>query len=184
MTTTIDAVLTFWFVETPREAWFQKDDAFDRLIGERLGTAHEAAAAGGLDDWRESGPGCVALLILLDQVPRNINRDTPRAFATDEAARAVARHALERGFDRDPYIDDDMRLFLYTPFMHSENLGDQNLCVRLFNERIAAENRDGYAERHRDIVARFGRFPHRNAILTRDSTPEEDDFLKQDESSF
>ena len=111
-------------------------------------------------------------------------RDTPRAFATDEAARAVARHALERGFDRDPEFDDDKRLFLYTPFMHSETLDDQDLCVRLFGERIAAKNRDGYAERHRDIIARFGRFPYRNAILARGSSADGKVFLRQDGSSF
>lgn len=184
MTATIDEVLTFWFVETPREAWFRIDPDFDRLVGERFSTAYDDAANGGFSHWRDSARGCVALLILLDQAPRNIYRGSPQAFATDTLACEIARHAIDRGFDRDPEIDDDKRLFLYTPLMHSENLDHQDLCVRLINERMAKENRGGYAERHRDIIARFGRFPHRNDVLARDSTPEERDFLMQDGSSF
>jgi uncharacterized protein (DUF924 family) len=184
MPVSIDDVLNFWFVETLREEWFRKDPEFDRRVMERLGEAHGVAAKGDLDAWQDTARGCLGLLVLLDQVPRNIFRDTPRAFATDAAARAVASHAIECGFDQDSGFDDNLRLFLYTPFMHSEHLDDQNLCVRLISERIAAENRGGYAERHRDIIAKFGRFPHRNHILDRASSDEERAFLEEDGSSF
>jgi uncharacterized protein (DUF924 family) len=123
------------------------------------------------------------LCILLDQVPRNIFRGTPRAFATDAQARAVARHAVERGFDL-AIEDKDRRLFLYLPLEHSEDLADQERCVSLCRERIGDAEYLRYVVRHRDIVARFGRFPHRNAILGRASTAEEEAFLNEPLSSF
>lgn len=184
MTASIDDVLDFWLVETTAKQRFIKDPEFDQTVRERLGSAHELAVDGSLADWRDSARGCLALCILLDQAPRNMFRDTPRAFATDELARAVAGHAIDQDFDRDPAFDDDVRLFFYMPFMHSEDEADQDTCVRLISERIAPENRGGYAERHRVIVMRFGRFPHRNAILGRENTPEEETFLSEDGSGF
>ncbi len=184
MTASIDEVLTFWLEDTSAKQRFMKDPAFDQLVRERLGEAHDLAVAGALGDWRSSARGCLALCVLLDQAPRNMFRDAPRAFATDALARQVARHAVEQGFDRDPAFDDDVRLFFYMPFMHSEDIADQDTCMRLIMERIAPENRGGYAERHRGIVARFGRFPHRNAVLGRADTPDETEFLSEDGSSF
>lgn len=180
----IDRVLDFWLKEAGPEKWFAKSAAFDDEVRARLGEAHEAAARGRFADMLETPRGCVALCILLDQVPRNIFRDSPRAFACDAEAREIARHAIDRGFDLDPSLGDEMRLFLYTPFEHSETVEDQRLCVDLVGERMAnAEYRD-YAEQHLRIIERFGRFPHRNLVLDRETTPEEAAFLKQEGSSF
>lgn len=183
----IDAVLPFWFgVEAPgrdlayQPRWFEKDPAFDAEIRARLGPLHDAAAAGGHDALVTSPHGALAQVILLDQVPRNLFRDSPRAFATDPQARALTRTALDRGWDQ--ALHPLERLFLYLPLEHSESLADQDLSVALMTplgERFA-----DYAERHRVIIARFGRFPHRNAALGRDSTAEERDFLTQPGSSF
>lgn len=164
-----------------RESWFKADSDFDaRITAEFLGD-HESAAAGELDGLKATPEGCLALVILLDQFPRNMFRGTPRAFATDEAARAVSRHALTQRLDAT--LHRVPRSFLYLPLEHSENLEDQELSVRLF-ESLGDEDWLGYARAHRDIIARFGRFPHRNAILGRESTPEETEFLKQPGSAF
>ena len=177
---TIEGILGFWFDGRSIEDWFTRNPDFDRACRERLAEVSAQAASGALDHWRDDPAGCVALCILLDQVPRNTYRDDARAFATDAAARAITRHALDRGFaDHLPRVQ---RLFLYLPLEHSESLEDQELCVRLMGEQDPAW-RD-YAVQHRDIIARFGRFPHRNAVLGRDSTPEEIEFLKQPGSSF
>jgi uncharacterized protein (DUF924 family) len=179
----IGEVLGFWFSAETRDHWFDASDAFDAEVRRVLGPWHEAAAAGRLEGWRESAEGCLALCIVLDQVPRNIFRGTPRAFATDPQARAVARNAVERGFDLS-FEDKDRRMFLYLPLEHSEELADQELCVALCRERIDDADYLRYAERHREIVARFGRFPHRNAILGRTSTAAEEAFLAEPFSSF
>ena len=175
--------LGFWFVPERRTDWFEVSEAFDAKVRQGLGSWHEAATSGRLEGWRESAQGCLALCILLDQAPRNIFRGSARAFATDPQALAVARHAIERGFDL-AIEDQDRRLFLYLPLEHSEDLADQDLCVALCRERIDDSEYLRYAERHREIVARFGRFPHRNAILGRASTPEEEAFLAEPFSSF
>jgi uncharacterized protein (DUF924 family) len=174
-------VLDFWFDPANQPFWFKKSAAFDEAVRHRLGDAHAAAAAGRLDDWRATPEGALALVILLDQVPRNIHRGTARAFATDDAALAVAAAAIDDGFDRG--LDKDQRLFLYLPLEHSEKLADQERSVALFTELGDARLTD-YAVRHRDIVARFGRFPHRNALLGRASTEEEISFLEGPNSSF
>jgi uncharacterized protein (DUF924 family) len=179
----IAEVLGFWFAPATRDHWFDASEAFDADVRRVLGPWHEAAAAGRLEGWRESAEGCLALCILLDQAPRNMFRDTPRAFATDVAARAVARHAVGRGFDL-AFDDKHRRMFLYLPLEHSEELGDQELCVALCRERIDDADYLRYAERHREIVARFGRFPHRNAVLGRPITLQETAFLKEPLSSF
>ena len=166
-------VVTFWREAGP-ERWFDKDDAFDAEIRRRFLGLHEEAAAGKLGQWEQSAEGALALLILLDQFPRNMFRGQARAFATDPLARAVAAGAIVRGFDaRAP---EGMRSFFYLPFEHSESLADQDKSVAFFTAIGDAENLK-WAELHRDIIRRFGRFPHRNAALGRATTPEEQKFL-------
>jgi uncharacterized protein (DUF924 family) len=184
-------VLSFWFGEPgsadslrPRELWFTKSDATDRLIAERFGAFVERALEGQHDDWAATPRGALALVILLDQFPRNIFRGTPRAFAGDLRALALATRLVDTA--RDLTLAPLERWFVYMPFEHSERLLDQYESVRLF-ERLAADGLDApleWARRHFDVVERFGRFPHRNAILGRASTPQELDFLSQPGSSF
>ena len=181
-------VLDFWFgppgsagYGKPREVWFKSDPAFDADVRRRFGGDLEQAATGSLDGLVGSPEGTLALVILLDQFPRNIHRGTPRAFAFDAKALDVARQALEAGHDR--AVAPFQRTFLYLPFEHSEMLADQDRSVALF-EALGDETTLDYAIRHREIIVRFGRFPHRNAILGRDSTPEEAAFLEQPGSSF
>lgn len=174
-------VLDFWFDPANRPFWFEKSEAFDAAFTGRLLPLHEAALAGRLRAWEESAAGVLALCILLDQLPRNAFRGQARAFASDGEARRIARIALKRGDDL--AATPDQRLFLYLPFEHSELLADQYLSEALF----AALGDPGlldYARRHREIVERFGRFPHRNAALDRASTAEEEAFLRQPGSSF
>lgn len=178
----LEEVLGFWFAPGREAQWFEVDPAFDRDVRRVLLPHFEAARMRKYEGWRREPRGCVALCVLLDQVPRNVFRGTPRAFASDAAARAVTRHALAQGFDG--RLKDPERLFLYMPLEHSENLKDQQDCVRLMASLKAPGEFLSYAEQHRDIIARFGRFPHRNAILGRDSSEEELDFLKQPNSSF
>ena len=181
-------VLSFWFGPqrgARRKQWFEKSDAFDREVRERFLSAHEAGAAGRFAGWREQPLDCLALIVLLDQFPRNMFRGTPRAFATDALALDAAHHALERGHDRSLLPVE--RLFAYLPFEHSESLADQIRACELTKPLEAfTETADTYryAVAHREIIERFGRFPHRNALLGRESTPEELEFLKQPGSSF
>lgn len=182
--TTIEDVLSFWFEEAGPENWYAKDERFDEKLRRRFGDAYLEAAAGRYDTWRNSARGCVALCILLDQFPRNMFRGSPQAYATDHLALYVARHALERELDRHVELADAQRRFLYTPFQHSEDLNDQHLCVRLAKEHIEDNSFLDYAEQHLRVIERFGRFPHRNAILGRPSTPQELDYLSQEGSSF
>lgn len=174
-------VLAFWFAPGGEDRWFTPDPAFDAEIGQRFGALVEEALAGGLAAWAETPDGALALCLLLDQFPRNLWRGTPRAFAGDAMARALAADALAAGHDRAMPVD--RRLFLYLPFEHSEELADQQRCLALVGTLGDARLLD-YARRHRDVIARFGRFPHRNAILGRPSTPEEARFLQQPGSSF
>lgn len=178
--TTPGAVLAFWFDAAHAAYWFEKSAAFDRLCVEALLPAHEQAAAGRLADWQTSAEGALALCVLLDQLPRNAFRGSPRAFASDPLARAVAGRALRRGFDL--AFAPQRRKFFYLPFEHSEDLADQVLSEALFATVDAEALR--YAVRHREIVERFGRFPHRNDALGRASTPEERDFLARPGSRF
>lgn len=177
----VDEVLKFWFEELPREDWFRKSDATDELIRSRFMNVHERVAALPADAAWTSPRRALATIIVLDQFPRNMFRGTPRAFATDGKAIEVARGAVERGFDK--AFDKDGRAFMYLPFEHSEDLADQERAVELFTP-LGDPEYTRYAIAHRDIVARFGRFPHRNAVLGRQSTPEEVEFLKQPGSSF
>ena len=180
--TSISDVLGFWFAPGMAARWFAGAPAFDAEVKARLGRAAEAAARGELDVWTDTPEGSLALVLLLDQVPRHLYRGDARAFDGDAAARAVTRRAIEAGFDRE--LDQAQRLFLYLPLEHSESLADQEDCVRLFGKLDENPEWLDYAERHRDIIARFGRFPHRNTILDRESTAEERDFLKEPGSSF
>ncbi len=185
-------VLDFWFGREGepgygefREAWFRKDEAFDREVSDRFGGLYGQAAAGELDGWQEEVQGCLALVIVLDQFPRNMFRGDARTHATDDKALETAKNAIERALDRE--LPAFQRMFLYMPFMHAESVEDQRRSVELF-EGLAAEpggpNVVEYAVGHREIVERFGRFPHRNAILGRETTPEEAEFLIQPGSSF
>jgi len=166
-------VLDFWFGAGPQK-WFSKDDAFDAAIRERFLPTYEAAAAGRLDDWEATPEAALALLIVLDQFSRNMFRRSPRAFASDPLALAVAKRAVAQNFDQQ--LDMPRRNFFYLPFQHSENLADQERCVELSRQHSDAEGVK-WAELHAEIIRRFGRFPHRNAVLGRVSTPEEQAFL-------
>jgi uncharacterized protein (DUF924 family) len=166
-------ILAFWR-EAGRDRWYKKDDAFDAEVRRRYLDLWHEAAAGKLSAWERSDDGALALTIVLDQFPRNMFRGDARTYATDPLAREVAGRAIARGADA--RIDPVLIEFLYMPFMHSEDLPDQLRCVELFRKTGHAENL-GYAERHADIVRRFGRFPHRNRLLGRATTPEEQAFL-------
>ena len=185
------AVLEFWFEERCRKLWFKREAAFDAEIRERFTELVGAAAAGRLGLWESTRDGALGLVILLDQFPRNLYRDSPRAFAADAEARRVAARALDRGFDGQTAWE--RRLFFYMPFEHSENAADQDRSVELFGawveasppeSRAEAEEQFEYVRRHQEIIGRFGRFPHRNAVLGRASTPAELAFLQEPRSSF
>lgn len=165
-------VVAFWRAAGPTR-WFRKDAAFDNECRTRFAGAHDAAMRGEFDHWAADAPGALALLILLDQIPRNVFRGTARMFESDAQARAVAREAVARGFDAQ--IDAALQNFFYLPFMHSEDLADQDFAVSL--TRKLGDEALRYAVLHRDIIERFGRFPHRNPVLGRETTPEEQRFL-------
>ena len=183
----VASVLDFWFtpetgseVGTFRSHWFIPNPEFDGQCREQFLTSYEDAADGRLEDWRNEPRSCLALILLLDQFPRNIFRDTARAFATDAKARELSRHAIASGFDRE--VSPLMRMFFYLPLEHSENLNDQLESVRLAGA-LTAENPDQAvvlksAEEHLEAIRRFGRFPGRNQALGRQSTQEEVNFLK------
>ncbi|CAN5681821.1 DUF924 family protein [soil metagenome] len=185
-------ILDFWFgrEDEPgygefRDEWFQKDEAFDNEVRERFLDDYERAARGEYEGWQEEPESCLALVIVLDQFPRNLFRGDARTHATDDRALEISESAIERELDRK--LPPFQRMFLYMPFMHSEDVVVQRRSVELYESLAAAENgRDvsDFAVSHRDIVERFGRFPHRNALLGRDTTPEEAAFLKKPGSSF
>jgi len=166
-------VLAFWRQAGP-DKWFAKDDAFDAEIARRFRPLVDAAARGELSAWEETPEGVYALLLLLDQFPRNLNRGSANAFAADPLAREVAGRAIARSFDE--AFDNPERRFLYMPFMHSEDLADQERCVAL-SEASGDDDSTRWAILHRDIIREFGRFPHRNAVLGRQSSAEERRFL-------
>jgi uncharacterized protein (DUF924 family) len=167
-------IVSFWSEAGP-DKWFKQDEGFDQAIRLKFLPTYEAAANGELAAWEQSAEGALALVILLDQFSRNMFRGNARAFATDALAQAVADRALARGFDQ--ATDLAMRPFFYLPFMHSEALIDQDRSVRLY-ETLGDAEQLRYATEHRDVVQRFGRFPHRNRALGRDTTPAEQAFLE------
>ncbi|MEI9963925.1 MAG: DUF924 family protein [Caulobacteraceae bacterium] len=172
-------VIGFW-MEAGHQRWFSKDEAFDAEIRARFEAVHHAAARRELDHWAATAEGALALLILLDQFPRNLYRGSAHAFATDPLAHSLAERALDAGFDR--AVDPVLRPFFYLPFEHSERPEDQARCVALCEGHHEATGDAGtldWARTHQDIIARFGRFPHRNACLGRESTPEELAFLAE-----
>jgi uncharacterized protein (DUF924 family) len=182
------AVLDFWFGppddaarEQHREIWFRATEEFDAALRRKFFGDYEAAAAGALESWEASPEGALALVLLLDQLPRNIFRKDPRAYATDAAARAVADRAIEYGFDR--AVPPAWRVFFYMPFHHSEDLADQRRSVELFGTLPRNPDRRGslrrYGRPYLEVIERFGRFPHRNEILGRQSTDAEIAFLAE-----
>jgi uncharacterized protein (DUF924 family) len=185
-------VLDFWFgppaspeLGRPRTCWFEKSDAFDAEVRARFGSLLGKANAGELDHWTDTPFAALALTVVLDQFPRNACRGTPASFASDARALAVARSVIRRGFDR--LLLPVQRWFVYLPFEHAEDLAAQRESLRLFGMLTgdpASESTIDYARRHYDVVARFGRFPHRNAILGRTSTEEETAYLEQPGSGF
>jgi len=191
-----ETVLQFWFgpllpdgtVAKDKSArWWRKDPAFDELVRSEFSADIERAARGELDSWKATPRGRLALVILLDQFSRNVYRDTPGAFANDARALLLAQEGIELGHDRE--LGRNERAFAYMPLVHAEDAAIQERGVEAFaraNEELGGpfELYLEFAKRHRDIVLRFGRFPHRNAILGRQSTPEEVEFLKQPGSSF
>jgi len=170
------AVLSFWFEETKPHQWYRRDPDFDQTVRQRFAALHEDARAGRLGAWRGDETRALALIILLDQLSRNIFRDAPEAFAQDGQALNVAKDAIDRGFNL--RFPEKQQAFFYMPFMHSETLSEQDRCVALFTEHMPASDNLPFAVEHREIIVRFGRFPHRNKILGRQSTPEEISFLE------
>lgn len=189
----VDEVLDFWF-EPPssptygraRPVWFRKDPEFDRLIAKRFGATIDAALEGGLQAWESLGPRAVlACIVVLDQFTRNVYRGSPRSFAGDARALALARAMTDAGTDRD--LLPVQRWFCYLPFEHSENLADQDRSIALFAGLLDDPDAGGaheWALKHREVIVRFGRFPHRNAILGRASTPDEAAYLAQPGAGF
>lgn len=185
-------ILDFWFGSPdepeygkPRKVWFVKEPEFDEELRRRFLTDYEKAAGGNLDEWKDSPSECLALILLLDQFPRNIFRETPQAFATEWEALSTAHQAIAQGYDRK--LLNVQRWFIYLPFEHSENIEHQRQSVKLF-QKLSGDKESAKAIesaiRHRSVIERFGRFPHRNIILGRPSTPEEKEFLKQPGSRF
>jgi uncharacterized protein (DUF924 family) len=177
----IEQILRFWFEELTPEDWFKVDEARDAGIGRRFRHIYEQLAAGVPPDWLTGPDGFLAAILVLDQFPRNIFRGTPRAFATDAAALDLAKLAIAEGIDL--RVPPERRAFIYMPFQHAENRADQARSVELFTALGNRLNLD-FAIRHKQVVDRFGRFPHRNAILGRETTEEEAAFLKEPGSSF
>jgi len=175
---TPDDILSFWTQAGPKR-WYAKDEAFDAAIRDRFEADHHRAARGEFDGWAETAEGALALLILLDQFPRNLYRGSAHAFATDPKARAVARAAAAKGWHL--AVAPQMRQFMLLPFEHSEDLADQDRGLALAGE-VADPEVTKWIVIHRDIIVRFGRFPHRNAMLGRATTPAEQAFL--DEGGF
>lgn len=174
--TVAEDVLTFWFRESKPAQWYRRSKSFDDEIGARFGAIHQAAATGAFDAWRAKPRTALARIIVLDQFSRNMFRDDRRAFAQDPLALAAAQDAVSRRFDL--LFPAKMQAFFLMPFMHAEDLSAQEDSVRHFKTRQRGAGNLSYAIEHRDIVKRFGRFPHRNKVLGRKSTPAEIQYLK------
>jgi len=176
-------ILDFWFKETPPERWFAADAAFDATLRGRFEESWRSAREGAFQSWNATMEGALALILLFDQFPRNMFRGRSDAFSTDAMAREIAREAVAKGFDVE--APAGVRSFFYLPFMHSEDSRDQDVCVRLTRERLGETHFSyPFALRHRDAIARFGRFPARNAALGRANTSEEKQFLETNPAGF
>lgn len=176
-----EEIINFWFAELEPKQWWQKDAAFDSMIQTRFGKRHDQAKASELFHWRETASGSLAEVIVLDQFSRNIYREKPESFACDPMALALAQFAISKGLDKD--LPEVQRVFLYMPFMHSESQRIHIEAVRLFKSLGIQSNLD-FEYKHKAIIDRFGRYPHRNQTLGRQSTEDEIEFLKQPNSSF
>ena len=177
MKDTKQEILSFWFEEISPSQWFHKSEEFDRKISERFLADYNLAREGVYDGWQDEAKGCLALCILLDQFPRNMFRNSAKAFQTDQKSLLIAKHAVAKAYDK--LLNATERRFIYLPYEHSENLNDQKTCVSLF-EDIKDEDPQGYdyAIRHLKVIEEFGRFPHRNDVLGRENTDEEIEYLK------
>ena len=175
---TANEILDFWFSEPVNGHWFQSTDEIDQTIRDRFEKTWQQAAAGDLDGWKGSATGCLALVIILDQFPLNMYRQDGRRYSTEQKAVQVTRHAIEQSFDK--ALPPAQLAFLFMPLMHSEDLADQDLSLKVFAIPGLEENLR-FARHHREIVERFGRFPHRNEHLGRESTAEELAWLASDE---
>ena len=178
---TSEQVIDFWFEEIDSKSWFKKDDAFDQLLKDRFFETLQRASRAELYTWRESAEGRLAEIIVLDQFSRNLYRGSELAFASDPLALALAQEAVAQGCDRE--LSSEKRTFLYMPYMHSESLMIHDIAVELFTD-LGREDNLKYEIMHKDIIERFGRYPHRNEVLGRVSTAEELEFLEQPGSSF
>lgn len=174
-------ILSFWFNDIEPSKWWVKDISFDRRVKEKFLALHEQANKCELFEWRNSAKGSLAEIIVLDQFSRNIFRDTPKAFVSDPLALALSQEAIALGKHHE--LSETERSFMYMPYMHSESLNIHDIAVELFESNRVQSSLD-FEIKHRDIIAKFGRYPHRNAILNRTSTAKELAFLKQPESSF
>ena len=172
-------IVEFWFSEEVRKLWFNSTAEFDQQLRDRYLSTWEQAGRGELDDWMATAEGCLALVILLDQFPLNMFRGDGICFSTEARSRDVARHAIDRGFDKS--LPMEQRAFLYMPFMHSEDLADQTYALELFDQP-GLEGNLRFAHHHYGIVEKFGRFPHRNDMLGRESTPAEIEYLNSKEA--
>ena len=172
-------ILNFWYAESMRSAWFSSTPAIDETIRNNYETLWSRGATGELDHWTETAKGCLALAIVLDQFPLNIYRDDPRSFSTEQKAVGVTKLAIQKSFHNE--IPDDRITFLFMPLMHSEHLEDQDLCIEMFAGTSLKGNLH-FAKHHKDIIERFGRFPHRNSTLGRESSPEELEYLASDQA--
>jgi len=172
-------ILTFWYTERMRSQWFSSTTELDKEIGEKFEPTWNDAATNKLDSWRNTPEGCLALAIVLDQFPLNMFRGSAKSYSTEAKAVEVSKQAIKKGFDK--LIDPDKLAFLYMPLMHSETLSDQDLCVELMSTARLEANAS-FAKHHREIIRRFGRFPHRNAALNRKSTEAELAYLESGEA--
>lgn len=170
-------VLSFWFEELTPKDWFERSDAVDEIIKSLFYDTWLQAQSGRCEDWHSTPEGALALIILYDQFPRNMFRESEKAFSTDALALDLANEAISKKFDLK--LPETVRHFFYMPFMHSENLSDQDRCCAYIRKRISNPETVHHAEQHRDIIARFGRFPFRNEVLGRPSTEEEVTFLAE-----
>ena len=167
-------IVDFWFAKTNKKYWFNSTPEFDRHLNEKFLGVYESAVSGELDHWKNNPVGSLALVILFDQIPLNIFRGKKKSFATESRSREVAKHAIEQGHAEQ--LSNAQQAFLYMPFMHSENMADQDYAVALY-DKTGLKNNLKFALHHRDIIKRFGRFPHRNAILERKSSSQEIEYL-------